>query len=48
MKYPDMSKFVPDHLKTEKMSKHELKKPFVIQYVPNRYKTQQMCDIAIL
>ena len=53
MKYPDMSKFVPDHLKTEKMSKHEvkklkLKKPFVIQYVPDRYKTQQMCDIAIL
>ena len=49
MKYPDMSKFVPDHLKTEKMSKHEVKKlPFVIQYVPDRYKAQQMCDIAIL
>ena len=49
MKYPDMSKFVPDHLKTKKMSKHEVKKlPCVIQYVPDRYKTQKMCDIANL
>ena len=31
------------------MSKHALKNlPFVIRYVPDQYKTQQMCDKAIL
>ena len=31
------------------MSKHAVKKlPFVIRYVPDQYKTQQMCDKAIL
>ena len=30
------------------MCKHAVKKlPFVIRYVPNRYKTQQMSDKAI-
>ena len=31
------------------MCKHAVKKlPFVIRYVPNRYKTQQMSDKAIV
>ena len=38
-----------DHLKTKKMCKHVLKKlPFVIRYVPDQYKAQQMCVKAIL
>ena len=41
MKNPEMLKFVPDHLKTTKMHKHAVKK---IRCVPDRYKTQQMCD----
>ena len=33
---PDMLKFVPDHLKIEKICKHTVKKlPFVIRYVPD-------------
>ena len=39
-----MLKLVSDHLKTKKMYKHAVKKfPFVIRYVPDRYKAQQMC-----
>ena len=31
------------------MSKHAVTKlPFVIRYVPDQYKTQQMCDNVIL
>ena len=31
------------------MCKHTVKKlPFVIRYVPDRYKAQQMCDKTIL
>ena len=31
------------------MCNHAVKKlPFVIRYVPNQYKTQKMCDKAIL
>ena len=31
------------------MCNHAVKKlPFVITYVPNQYKTQKMCDKAIL
>ena len=31
------------------MCGHAVKKlPFVIRYVPNQYKTQKMCDKAIL
>ena len=31
------------------MCKHAVKRlPFVIRYIPDRYKTQQMCDKAIL
>ena len=36
-------------LKLKKMCKHAVKKLlFLIRYVPNKYKTQQMCDKAIL
>ena len=45
----EMLKFIPDHLKTEKICKHVVKKlPFVIRYVSDQYNTQQMCDKAIL
>ena len=45
MKNPEMLKFFPDHLKNKKMCKHVVKKlPFLLTYVPNGYKTQQMCD----
>ena len=44
-----MLRFVSDHLKTKNMSKHAVKKfPFVIRYVSNWYKTQEMCDRVIL
>ena len=33
-------KFVPDHLKTNKMCKHAVKKlPYLLRYVPDKYKT---------
>ena len=36
-------------LKKKKMWKHAVKKlPFVIRYVSDQYKTQKMCDKAIL
>ena len=47
-----MLKFVPDHLKTKKVSmqfKHAVKKiPYLLSYFPDRYKTQKMCEKAIL
>ena len=44
-----MLKLVPIHLQTKIICKHAAKGlPFVIRYVPDRYKTQQMCDKAIL
>ena len=49
MKNPETLKFALDYLKTKKMCKHAVRKlPFVIRYVPGRYKTQQMCDKGIL
>ena len=37
MKNSEMLKFTPDHLKTQKMCKHAVKKlPFVIRYVSDR------------
>ena len=49
MKNPEMLKFIPDHLKTEKMCKHAVKKlTYLLRYAPDRYKTQKMCDKAIL
>ena len=45
MKHSEMSKSVPDYLKTKKMCKHELKKlHFLIRYVFDQYKTQQTFD----
>ena len=49
MRNPEMFKFVLDHLKSIKKCKHAVTKlPFVISYVPDQYKTQQICDKAIL
>ena len=40
MKNPEMSKFVPDHLKTKNMCKHAVKKlPYLLRSVPDQYKT---------
>ena len=44
-----MLKFVPDHLQTNKICKHTVKKwPYRLRYVPDQYKTQQMCEKCIL
>ena len=44
-----MVKFVPDYLKTITMCKHAVKKlPYLLRYVLDRYKTQQMFEKAIL
>ena len=53
MKNPEMLKFVFNHLKTKrcylKMRKHAVKKlPYLLRYVLDQYKTQQICDKAIL
>ena len=49
MKSPEMLKVVPDHLNTKKMCKHVIRKlPYLLRYVPNRYKTQRRSDKAIL
>ena len=49
MKNPEILKFAPDRLKTEKMCNHADKKlPFALRYVPDQYKTQQICDKAVL
>ena len=49
MKNPETLEFVPGHLKTKKQCKHAIKKlPFLLRYVPDKYKTQQMSDKAIL
>ena len=49
MRNPEMFKFVPDHLKTKTYVSMQLKDYlFLIRYVPDQYKTQQMCDKAIL
>ena len=46
---PEIIKFVPDHLKIEKMCKRAVKKlPSLLRYVPDRYKTQEVRDKAIL
>ena len=49
IKDPEMLRLIPDYLKTKKMYKHAVKKlPFIIKYVLNQHKTQQMCDKVIL
>ena len=48
-KDPEILRFVPDHCKTKRMCKHEVKKlPFIIRYVPDQYKTQQIYDNVFL
>ena len=49
VKNPEMLKFIPDHLETEKMCKYTVKKlPFLIRYVRGQNKAQQTCDKPIL
>ena len=49
MKNPKMLTFVPDHLQTKKMCKHAVKKlSYLLRYVLDLYKAQQMCGKAIL
>ena len=44
-----MFRLVIDNLKTKKMYKHTVKKlPFLIKYVPDRCKAQQLCDKVII
>ena len=44
-----MLRFFPVHLKTKQMHKNTVKiLPFVIVYVLDQYKTQNMCDRVIL
>ena len=48
MKNPAMLKFVLDHVNPKKLCKHAVKKLlYLLRYVPDQYKTQQMCDKAI-
>ena len=48
MKNPEILKLVSDQLKTKKSWKHAVKKlPFLLRYIPVRYKTQQLCEKAI-
>ena len=42
MKSPKLLKFVLDHLKTKKMCKNAVKLPFVIRYVRDQWKTQNI------
>ena len=43
-----MLKLAPDHIKTKKMRKHAVKKlRYILRYIPDWYKSQQMCDKAI-
>ena len=44
MRNPKMLNLVPDHPKTKKVYKHTVKKlPYLLAYVPEQYKTHQMC-----
>ena len=42
IKYLNMLKFIADHLKTKRMSKHPVKKLPLKRYVPDQYRTQQV------
>ena len=49
MENPELLKFVSDNLKNNKFVNIQLKNlSLVIRNVPDQYKTQQMCDKAIL
>ena len=44
-----MLKFVPVHLKTKKVCNHAVNKLlYLLRYISDQYKTQQMCAKAIL
>ena len=44
-----MLRFVPDHLLFKKIFKNAVKKlSFIINYVPDQFETQEMCDKVIL
>ena len=44
-KNPEMLELVPDHLKIKKMYKRAVKKlPYLLRYVPDKYKIEQTCD----
>ena len=46
---PETLIFVPGQLKAKKTCKHAVKKlPFLITYIPDWYKTQEVFDIAIV
>ena len=46
---PEFLKFIPHHIKTKSCVSMQLKKsPFLIRHVSDKYKTQQICDKAIL
>ena len=49
VKNTEMLRSVSDHLKTKNMCKNAVKKfPFVIKYVPDQYKTNEICDKVII
>ena len=49
MRNSEVLKFVANHLKTKIMHKHAVKKlHFLIKYVPDQDKTQQITDKAVL
>ena len=49
MKNTEMLKFVPDHLKTEKVCRHAVKKlPYLIRYVTDQCKITKCVKKAIL
>ena len=48
IKNPEMLSMIPDNLKTKKCKHAITKLPFVIRYVPDQCKAQEMCDKAIL
>ena len=49
MKNPEMIKFVHLKYSKKKLCKHSIKKlPYLLRYVPDQYKTQQICDKAVL
>ena len=46
---PEISKIVLHHLKTKKMCKYAVKKlSYLIRYVSDQHKTEQMCDKVII
>ena len=49
LKVPEILRFIPDHLKAKEMYKNVSEKlPFVIRYLFDWYKTQEICNKAVL